>query len=206
MPRFTLDDLFNAYPDNDLLPCGPPESASPEIYAERAVGDTLYQFLIRELFDEGAREDPETQLSRLIRAIADLEAVNAALVARISDEPCTADAVEPAACQVEPAACQAGQAVCAQGQKLQFEAIERGLICVLARHPNAAENPILADMQWIVKKSKRLQEAVEAIYYAAHWTHDRPCDAEQLWTNLRDAAGLKPGMAPKPLDAQAKGT
>jgi hypothetical protein len=37
--------------------------------------------------------------------------------------------------------------------------------------------------------------AVEAVYYAAHWSPDRECDAAKLWTGLRDAVGLTPGKS-----------
>jgi len=50
-----------------------------------------------------------------------------------------------------------------------------------------------------VDKYKRLLAAVSAVYYAAHWTPDRPCNAAQLWIELRDAAGFVSGKAPKPL-------
>lgn len=43
-----------------------------------------------------------------------------------------------------------------------------------------------------------LRNAVSAVYYAAHWTPDRPVDAAKLWTDLRDAAGFEPGRAPSP--------
>lgn len=45
----------------------------------------------------------------------------------------------------------------------------------------------------------RLMRAAANLYFAAHWTPDRPCDADALWTELRDAAGLEPGHSPKPL-------
>ena len=60
----------------------------------------------------------------------------------------------------------------------------------------------LIDGQQMLEQCKaeieRLRKAVSDVYYAAHWTPDRPCDAGRLWTDLRDAAGLKPGNAPKP--------
>lgn len=45
----------------------------------------------------------------------------------------------------------------------------------------------------------RLVNAVKAVYYAAHWTPDRPVDAGALWTELRDAAELEPGKSPVPI-------
>ena len=43
-----------------------------------------------------------------------------------------------------------------------------------------------------------LLEAVKALYYAAHWTPDRDCDARKLWEDVANAAGFIPGQAPKP--------
>ena len=42
-----------------------------------------------------------------------------------------------------------------------------------------------------------LIEAIRRLYYAAHWTPDRPVDEAKLWTDIRDAAGFKPGGSPK---------
>jgi hypothetical protein len=44
-----------------------------------------------------------------------------------------------------------------------------------------------------------LRNAVRNLYYAAHWTPDRPVDAVQLWTAVRDAAGFPTGNSPKAL-------
>jgi len=46
-------------------------------------------------------------------------------------------------------------------------------------------------------KHPDLTEAVHRLYYAAHWTPDRPVDEAKLWTDIRDAAGFKPGGSPK---------
>ena len=43
----------------------------------------------------------------------------------------------------------------------------------------------------------RLREAVARLYYAAHWTADRPVDAIKLWEDVRDAAGFPPGESPE---------
>lgn len=43
------------------------------------------------------------------------------------------------------------------------------------------------------EKYARLQKAVRELYKAAYWHADRPCDAERLWTEVRDAAGITPG-------------
>jgi len=42
-----------------------------------------------------------------------------------------------------------------------------------------------------------LRERVRDLYYSAHWTPDRPVDVVKLWTDVRDAAGFKPGGSPK---------
>ena len=42
--------------------------------------------------------------------------------------------------------------------------------------------------------SERLRAAVEAIYFAAHWTPDRECEAAKLWGELRDDAGIPPNQ------------
>lgn len=46
-----------------------------------------------------------------------------------------------------------------------------------------------------------LVAAVRALYYAAHWTADRPVDEAGLWEAVRDAAGLEPGTSPTPMRA-----
>jgi hypothetical protein len=41
-----------------------------------------------------------------------------------------------------------------------------------------------------------LCNAVAAIYFRAHWSPDRPVDNEdELWENLRKAAGYAPGYS-----------
>jgi hypothetical protein len=54
----------------------------------------------------------------------------------------------------------------------------------------------MARIEVLEAENERLRKAVSEVYYAAHWTPDRPCDAVKLWTDLRDAAGLTPGNAP----------
>jgi hypothetical protein len=44
-----------------------------------------------------------------------------------------------------------------------------------------------------------LRNAVKNLYYSAHWTPDRPVDAEKLWADVRDAAGFVPGNSPEEL-------
>ena len=43
-----------------------------------------------------------------------------------------------------------------------------------------------------------LKQAVADVYFSAHWTPDRDVN-EDLWSRLRDAAGIKPGQSPKPV-------
>lgn len=43
-----------------------------------------------------------------------------------------------------------------------------------------------------------LKNAVRRLYYSAHWTPDRPVDAGELWTTVRDAAGFPSGNSPVP--------
>lgn len=49
------------------------------------------------------------------------------------------------------------------------------------------------------RKLERVIAAARAVYYAAHWTPDRPVDKAALWTELRDACGFTPGKSPKPI-------
>ena len=70
--------LYGAYPDQDLLPIKPPHSGeSIGVFARRAeqAGDTLFLFLCREADDE---IDAEEYLSRLDRALRDIDAVRGA--------------------------------------------------------------------------------------------------------------------------------
>lgn len=85
---FTLQDLYESYPDSDLLPCGPPEPGTPpSIYADHAKGDTLFQFLVRELFgDEETAGNTAEQWRRLQRAHDDIMAVAARLKERIDED------------------------------------------------------------------------------------------------------------------------
>ena len=43
-----------------------------------------------------------------------------------------------------------------------------------------------------------LMKAVRRLYYSAHWTPDRPVDSEELWTDVREAAGFPKGNSPEP--------
>ena len=70
--------IYEAYPDQDLLPIDPPQRGETiRAFAARAqdAGDTLFLFLCREASDDiGAAE----YVARLDRAINDLEQVRAA--------------------------------------------------------------------------------------------------------------------------------
>ena len=70
--------IYQAYPDQDLLPVAPPqpeETISAFAVRVRAAGDTLFLFLCRE-----ANEDIDAReyVARLDRAINDIEHVRAA--------------------------------------------------------------------------------------------------------------------------------
>ena len=46
---------------------------------------------------------------------------------------------------------------------------------------------------------QRIIDAVRDLYYAAHWSPDRPLNNEvELWEELREAAGFTKGGAPEP--------
>lgn len=70
------------------------------------------------------------------------------------------------------------------------------LLGELDKQRNQAVAIIAADTQ----KLHALQAAVKALYTAAHWRADRHVEgAHQLWEAVRDAAGIEPGHAPKPV-------
>ena len=61
----------------------------------------------------------------------------------------------------------------------------------------AVRDALLAVEIETMRHFTRLRDAVQEIYYAAHWAPDRAVDDEDgLWERLRDAAGFKPGLAP----------
>ncbi|TFG99041.1 hypothetical protein E4H12_04055 [Candidatus Thorarchaeota archaeon] len=43
-----------------------------------------------------------------------------------------------------------------------------------------------------------LAVAVSNVYYSAQWSADRSVNEQLLWQELRDAAGLLPGLSPTP--------
>lgn len=49
----------------------------------------------------------------------------------------------------------------------------------------------------------QLIDAVKAIYTAGHWTCDRAVEENILWANLKRAAGIPHGTAPKPIEVPA---
>lgn len=48
-------------------------------------------------------------------------------------------------------------------------------------------------------EARRMRLAIGAVYFAAIWSPDRPCDDKALWTELRDAAGIAPGASTRAL-------
>ncbi len=79
--------LYEAYPDCDLLSIEPPHPGEPiGAFARRAeqAGDTLFLFLCREADDE---IDAEEYLSRLDRALRDIDAVRIACRTHIGAVP-----------------------------------------------------------------------------------------------------------------------
>ena len=75
--------IYQAYPDQDLLPVAPPqpeETISAFAVRAQAAGDTLFLFLCREADDEIGAEE---YLSRLDRALRDIDAVRVACHAHI---------------------------------------------------------------------------------------------------------------------------
>lgn len=56
----------------------------------------------------------------------------------------------------------------------------------------------------ITEEHNKLRAAVRRLYYAAHWSPDRPVpDAQKLWEDVRDAAGLQPGATARILGRAA---
>ena len=90
MAKFTLRDLWDAFPDNDLLAFRPPKPGEdPITYALRATldcADPLYAFLVRELFGRDICNDPHAQLKQLNRVIDDVGAVRARLEQLMEDK------------------------------------------------------------------------------------------------------------------------
>lgn len=73
--------VYDSYPDSDLLPMDRP---GPKVWppdAGQDSDDTLFQFIMNEMAD--ARSDPrldvDTQIGRMERAIADIQAVIAGI-------------------------------------------------------------------------------------------------------------------------------
>jgi hypothetical protein len=53
------------------------------------------------------------------------------------------------------------------------------------------------DLTLITPASSDLERAALQLYYAGVWSCDRRVDEARLWTQLRDALGLKPGTSPR---------
>lgn len=51
----------------------------------------------------------------------------------------------------------------------------------------------------------RLLRAVDALYQAGHWSCDRQVDEFALWNELKRAAGVPHGTAPKCLNSPETG-
>lgn len=49
-----------------------------------------------------------------------------------------------------------------------------------------------------------LLSAVQRVYYSAVWTADRDVNEQEMWTELRDAAGFIPGNSPAPTELYEK--
>lgn len=47
-------------------------------------------------------------------------------------------------------------------------------------------------------REQTLENVLRKLYYAGHWTCDRPVDEKALWEEVRDTLGLPPGTSPKP--------
>ena len=82
----TIKQVYDAYPENDLLPFAVDETWVLEDIEDEAaqpcgVADTLFLFLCRELCSAADVDecDPELAVSRCDRAIADIAAVRDAL-------------------------------------------------------------------------------------------------------------------------------
>jgi len=86
MTTFTIQDLYAAYPDSDLLPIDPPEenetAAAFLKRTDRHCGDGLFTFLADELFEEDV--DLYVQRDRLYTAMADISAVLRAVLHKIN--------------------------------------------------------------------------------------------------------------------------
>ena len=88
---FSLRDLYEAYPDSDLLPLDPENLTLETVeFEERrcGLGDTLFLFLARELCAPADVCDLDIQLSRVESAIGELESIRRALQQRRESVSC----------------------------------------------------------------------------------------------------------------------
>lgn len=90
---FSLQDLYAAYPDSDLLPLDPknltPEAVEAAEGRPLGLGDTLFLFLVRDLCSPAGHPDHcdlDEQMARVRTARADLEAVYQALEQRREED------------------------------------------------------------------------------------------------------------------------
>lgn len=88
MPQFTPLDVYKAYPGTEFLLIRKPKANETwdhwmeyleEQDSANSVGDTLFMFVMRELYDGGEAVDIDTACNRLNRGINDLYSVKAAL-------------------------------------------------------------------------------------------------------------------------------
>ena len=85
---FTLKDLYYAYPGSDLLGCAPPDNISDEEFkqqVENGSGNTLFLFLVRELFGEPDLHIND-MIERLFRAGDNVAAVCHAVIMKEREE------------------------------------------------------------------------------------------------------------------------
>lgn len=75
---------------------------------------------------------------------------------------------------------------------MPYPHVHAAFINSIAEDGTKAEAIEWLQRQW--DENCRLRAAVDAIYYAAYWKEDRLCDAEGLWSELRDAAKLRRGQ------------
>jgi hypothetical protein len=81
----TPKQVYDAYPDSDLLPFDPPEEGETcsdfrhRVGSEALASDTLFQFILFEVANDKDPVDLPTAVRRLQTAIGDLQAVIAGI-------------------------------------------------------------------------------------------------------------------------------
>ena len=83
-PFFTLRELYDAYPDADLLPISPPTAKSRIAPLAENCADRFFEYLLFELCSEkdAAIENKREVLRRIDRAINDLKAIRKVVFAK----------------------------------------------------------------------------------------------------------------------------